>query len=377
MIKQPALPAVFDEIIATPLNEWVAQHLADDYQALGYSCTYLPEPLLSVKGLLPLGLHVPQATGTPMADTYMSSVACLYMRSLLEAALEGQYEHLAGWVFVASCDHSRRLADNVEYLLKPAFCHVLDVPHKVSGPAIEWYTDELGRLAAELSRHFGVDTSPAALTEAIAGYNEHLDILRVLAQTRRRMAPPLSGTAFHKILVACSMAPKQVLREPLKELCANLDERPPIDDYRARLLVVGSQLDDPRYVQVIESMGGLVVADRFCAGSLPGLDPLPEDGDPLRTLAEASLSRIRCPRMMENFNDRVQYIVQLAQEYQVDGVVVQIMKFCDLWGVESAALIPALRKAGIAVLRVEREYSFTGEGQLRTRIQAFLESMGK
>jgi len=57
--------------------------------------------------------------------------------------------------------------------------------------------------------------------------------------------------------------------------------------------------------------------------------------------------------------------------------VIEIMKFCDLWGVESAVLAQALRTAGLPVLRLEREYALGGAGPLRTRVQAFLESMGR
>ena len=61
----------------------------------------------------------------------------------------------------------------------------------------------------------------------------------------------------------------------------------------------------------------------------------------------------------------------------MDGVVLEILKFCDLWGVDSVPLVSALRKEGIPVLKLEREYRLSSEGQLRTRVQAFLESMGK
>jgi benzoyl-CoA reductase subunit C len=80
---------------------------------------------------------------------------------------------------------------------------------------------------------------------------------------------------------------------------------------------------------------------------------------------------------MESFPLRLQTILDTVREYRVDGVVLEILKFCDLWGVDSVPLVSALRKEGIPVLKLEREYRLVGEGQLRTRVQAFLESMGK
>jgi len=119
------------------------------------------------------------------------------------------------------------------------------------------------------------------------------------------------------------------------------------------------------------------VADRFCTGSIPGLMPIEMKGDPFRSLAEYTFKKTLCPRMMEDFDRRLQIIIDTVKEYHVDGVVIEIIKFCDLWGVDAMPLISALRKEGIPVLKLEREYCLSGEGQQRTRVQAFIESMGK
>jgi len=146
-------------------------------------------------------------------------------------------------------------------------------------------------------------------------------------------------------------------------------------------MVTGSHLHDPDFIRVIESQGGLVVADLFCTGSIPGFSPIETEmkmnGGPIRTLAEHTFKKTLCPRMMEDFDRRLKAIIDTVKEYQVDGVVIEIIKFCDLWGVDSMPLVDALRKEGIPVLKLEREYSLSGEGQLRTRVQAFIESMGK
>ena len=233
-------------------------------------------------------------------------------------------------------------------------------------------------MAAALSAHFEVDTGKEALLAAVKRHNEYLSVMRSIGELRLREHPPLSGGDFLKLLVAGSSAPKDLLLEPLRELHGALSEGDKgIGEYRARLMLVGSQLDDPGYVGIIETMGGLVVADRFCLGSIPGLEPISEDDNPLNSLAEYYLRKISCPRMMEEFDHRAEEIVQAARAYRVDGIVLQTMKFCDTWGVEASPLGQVLREAEIPVLRIERDYALTGEGQLRTRIQAFLESMGR
>jgi len=372
------LPPVFEEILERPFHEGVEEARALGRKVIGTTCSCIPRPLLAVEGLQPVRMRAPGTAGTPMADTYLSSVLCSYTRSLLERALEGAFDGLDGWVFTASCDHLRRLCDNLEYLRRPPFLHMLDLPHKSGDEALGWYAQELRRLAASLAAHFGVDTGPRALSAAIREHNAHLALLRRIGDLRRREVPPISGTDFHRILLAGETGTRDRLTGPLRDLADALEgSRDGVPPFRARVMLVGSQLDDPGYIRLLESLGALVVADRFCLGSVPGLEPVPEGGDPLAELAAHSLRRTACPRMMEAFQERLQTIVGAARAFRADGVVLEVMKFCDVWGVESSPLAAALRDAGLPVLRLEREYALSGEGQVRTRVQAFLESLGR
>ncbi|MFC1474449.1 2-hydroxyacyl-CoA dehydratase subunit D [bacterium] len=367
----------FSALLDEPLNRLVEKARGEGRRAIGYTCSYVPEPIIGVEGLVPVRLRAPGVSGTPMADTYLSSVICSYTRSLLEFALDGMFSGLDGWAFTASCDHLRRLYDNLEYLEKPEFNFIIDLPHKTGDDALDWYVEELASMARAISEHFDVDTGPDALRGAIEKHNKYIEVMRGIGNLRRRENPPITGTEFHTLTAALAASPAYLLLEKLSALRTELEGAVGPGDHRARLMLVGSQMDDPRYIGIIESQGGLVVADRCCVGSIPGLEPIEINGDPLRSLAAHYLGKTPCPRMMDEFGRRVDDTLRAARDFNVDGIVVETMKFCDCWGVESSLLVSALREAGYPVLRVEREYSLTGEGQLRTRIQAFIESMGK
>ena len=376
-VMRSVLPEVITDLVENPAGTLVQEARQAGARAIGYTCSFVPEPLLSVPGLFPHRMRAPGCCGTPMADTYLSSVLCSYPRAVLERALDGGFDHVDGWVFVASCDHVRRLHDNLAYLQEPPFHVMLDLPHKSDPPAVDWYADELRRLLRGLGEHFGVAVDDDTVRGAIATHNEHLSLLRVLDALRGNPVPPLSGADFHRVLVASRTAPKDRMAPVLKELTARLPGQPPGPPPRARLMVAGSTIDDPGYLSVIESLGAVVVADRFCFGGMPGLSPLACDQDPVRGLARQALSTTQCPRMMGAVATRAAYVVQKVREREVDGVVLATMKFCDLWGMESRLLADALREAGVPVLRVERETAAGAEGQLRTRVQAFLETLGR
>jgi benzoyl-CoA reductase/2-hydroxyglutaryl-CoA dehydratase subunit BcrC/BadD/HgdB len=367
----------FAGLLESPINSLVEEAAAQGRIPVGYSCSFVPEALLMADRLFPVRLHAPGIAGTELADNYLSSFICSYTRSLLEFAMDDRFDGIRGWVFVPSCAHMQRLIDNLEYLKKPAFSHVLDVPRKVNDATLAWQTEELRMLTERLSSHFGVDMGNDSLMKAIGEWNHFSSVIAAIGNLRKKPNPPLTGTDFHQVVMASLASPKDLILPSIESLYKEIAHREGAGSHRARLMVAGGHLHDPEFIRIIESQGGLVVADRFCTGSIPGIRPVEVDGDPLRALAVHTFEKTLCPRMMENFDLRLKTILDMVRDYRVDGVVIEIIKFCDLWGVDVMPLVHALRKEGIPVLKLEREYRTGGEGQLRTRVQAFIESMGK
>ena len=369
---------VFEELLESPQNRLVEQAVQDGRIPIGYSCSFVPEALLMADKLFPVRLHAPGLAGTEIADIYLSSFVCSYARGLLEFAMDGRFDLLQGSVFVPSCNHMQRLYDNLQYLKKSDFNYILDVPRKVNEDTLAWMAEELKNIADKFAAHFGVDMSDASLRKAMRQWNDFVSVIQSIGELRKKPHPPITGTEFHQIVMAALASPKDLILPYILDFKKELAEREGIQNYRARLMVVGGHLHDPEFIKIIESQGGLVVADRFCTGTIPGFKTIElGGGNPYKTLAEYTFSKTLCPRMMEEFDRRLNTIIDTVKEYKIDGVVLEIIKFCDLWGVDAMPLVAALRKKGIPVLKLEREYRLGAEGQLRTRVQAFIESMGK
>jgi len=369
---------VFEELLENPQNRLVEQAAQEGRIPIGYSCSFVPEALLMADKLFPVRLHATGLAGTEIADNYLSSFVCSYARSLLEFEMDGRFDFLQGSVFVPSCNHMQRLYDNLVYLKKSDFSHILDVPRKVNEDTLIWMAEELKTIADKLTARFGVDLSDESLRKAMARWNDFAGVIQSIGELRKKPYPPITGAEFHQIVMAALASPKDLILPYILDLKKELKAREGIKKYRARLMVVGGHLHDPEFIKIIESQGGLVVADRFCTGTIPGFKTIElNGGSPYKTLAEHTFAKTLCPRMMEDFDRRLNIIIDTVNEYKVDGVVLEIIKFCDLWGVDSMPLVTALREKGIPVLKLEREYRLGSEGQLRTRVQAFIESMGK
>ncbi|MFC1654620.1 2-hydroxyacyl-CoA dehydratase subunit D [Myxococcota bacterium] len=340
---------------------------------IGYLCAYVPEELLSLGGLTPYRMRAPGCPGTDFADTYLGRVTCSYTRCLLEMAEEGKYDALDGLVFVTGCDHMRRLHDNLVYLKKPPRVINLDLPHKTSNEAVAWYAGELKRLAEFLE----VDASEKSLSASIRKRNRLRAIMGALDDLRESDRPPLSGSEMLAVTSGITTLPLDEGSDLLEELLGAARNEPGRSGYRARLLMVSSQLDDPEYVKVLEASGGLIVGEIGCTGASAFQGRVDERAPPFEALARRYLNRVPCPRMMEEHGALFDSVRSLAKSRRADGVVLVAMKFCDTWGYASTLLSRKLRAAGVPVLRLEREYILAGEGQMATRVQAFLESLGR
>jgi len=343
---------------------------------LGYTCNNVPRMLLNVGKLFPYRVNaIGLVGGTELADIYLSQVTCSYTRSILELAMDDQMEFIQGWVFAAGCDHLRRLYDNFQYLLEPKFCHILDVPHKSGHDAISWFSQELRALAVAISDHFQTDMNELNIAQEISDHNALMQSMQNIANYRKNESPPFSGAEFHRLMSATWTLPTQSMKPIIERIESQLSERTCPVNYNARLLVVSSVIDQYEWIEAIENNGALVVADRFCTGAIPQVEICPQTDDPFYDMAAHLLQTNACPRMMDTFDRRMALIFQTIQDYHVDGVIIAPIKFCDIWGVETSQMILFLKEKGIPVLRLERDYCFSGEGQLSTRVQAFIEQI--
>lgn len=368
----------FEELLKTSENSLVRQAVEGGRTAIGYNCSMVPEPLLSVDGIFPVCLRAPEAEDTETANFYLSAFNCSYSRSILQNGIDGEYNFLDGVVFSESCVH----IDRVEFTLrdiglgkdhKKFLSYVIGMPKKDAKATMDVLVEDLRRLGDKLAETYNVDTSDKSVLEAIKKRNRFVTLLKEIGDLRLADRPKITGTEWHTVYAACKTAPEDLLIEPLTKLKAALDKRVPITAKLPRVMVMGSDIDNPAFTALIEAQGCLVVADRYCFGSLPGLETIPEEGDPYRNLAEHYLRTSQCPRMMEKSGDRVDYMLGLIKDYHVDGVIFEVMKFCDLWGWEALKAERAVKEIGIPSVKFEREYRFSSEGQMRTRVQAFIE----
>lgn len=234
-----------------------------------------------------------------------------------------------------------------------------------------------------LSETFGIDISDDAIRKSVAEHNRVCELIRAIGDFRKDENPRITGYEFHIITLATYAAPKHLIIDKLEETLEELKSREPDENngFRARVAVVGSEIDDVNFIKLVEECGAYVCTDRFCYGSLPGRNPIVLNGeeDALTQVCRHYMYSIQCPRYMntEKMNRRRAYVNELAKEYNAEGIIYEQIKFCDPWAYERMMGSHILHdEYGYPVLSIDRPYNVgASNGQLRTRVQAFVESL--
>ena len=378
----------FENLLQEANNDLVKQGKDDGKLALGYTCYFMPEVLLDLPGCFSVRLRAPRCTSPDMATYYMSARTCHYGRSLLERALEGGFNFLDAQLATETCTVTCRFQEHLQrmpgIISNERFkCEFTDVPFKKTANSIDHYEEQLKVHVLDFLRdNYGVDTSDEALRSTIETHNELCRIVQEIGEYRKLEQPTITGYEFHVINLVTMACPKYLIIDKLRETLEELKTRQPDarPQYRCKVLLAGSENDDPDFTKLIESCGALVVADRYCYGATESRKPIEirEGETPLRAIARHYLLTSQCTRFMEQneMRRRKQYIADLAREYKADGIIVASNKFCEYWSYERVIdTIVLQRDFGFPVCSIEKEYINSASGQLRTRFQAFIESV--
>lgn len=349
---------------------------------VGYFCCYPPVELMTALDLIPYRIIGSVREPLTRVDAYLETIMCPYIRSCFDLALKGNYNFLDGLVVPHTCDNVQRIYDIWRYYLKPAYAHFINVPHMMHPASLEFFKKELENFQRSLEELAGTEISPKSLADAIQLHNESRALLRQLYQFRKPNPPLLSGVEVIQLLVAGMSLPVKEYHELLREVIIEVKarERRP-QGKEARILVYGSEIDDIAFINLVEECGATVVMDDLCTTTRQFWHEVEMNGNPLDDLAERYLMRIVCPRTykpregthQEDLENRFGYLKEYAKEFGVDGIIMYIIRFCDTHEFDIPDVREYLESQGLPVLHIEDDYRVSNVGQLRTRIEAFLE----
>ena len=305
----------FENLLQDAHNELVAQAVQEGDYALGYSCYYIPEVLLNLPGCFSSRLRAPRCTSTDVASYYMTNRTCPYARSLLERAIEGGYNYLNALLGAECCATMERMEEHF-FLINPVknekfFVTQIDPPMKGDETNLDYYEAQLKlKVVDKLHEEYGIDTSEEAMRRAIDDHNEISRIITEIGNFRKADNPSITGYEFHVIQLVSQVCPHRLILPYLAETLEELKTREPEPKFpfRARVVLVGSEIDDPEFTKLIETCGAMVVADRYCFGSFPGREQIEirEGETAFDAICRHYLHWNQCARFMDGMPQRGQ-----------------------------------------------------------------------
>lgn len=377
----------FENLLQTAHNDAVKAAIDKGGLAVGYTCYFMPEVLLNVDNCFSVRLRAPRTGSMDIATYYMSSFLCGFSKALLERGIEGGYNFLSCLMGSETCSEMNRTLEHFEILkLVPNdkfFVTIIDAPFKITEHGLKHYVNQIRmKVLDRLHEVYGADVSDESLRKAVEMHNRVARVMRAIGDYRKEDNPRITGYEYHVLSVATYCCPKAEIIDKLEETLEELKTRVPDEKkkFRAKVVVVGSEMDDPDFTKQIEDAGALVVADRYCFGTMPGRDviELNDTDDVLTQICLHYLKTSQCPRFMsqEKVQNRRDFVAELVRDYHAEGVIYEQLKFCEYWGYERALASHIMQSDyNIPAVSIDRQYTASGSGQLRTRVQAFVESL--
>jgi benzoyl-CoA reductase/2-hydroxyglutaryl-CoA dehydratase subunit BcrC/BadD/HgdB len=344
-----------------------------------YPGGYLPEEIILACGAIPVGLHRGgEHEPVLIAGAYLPRWYDTFIRSQIGFKVlggEAVYDLMDLFVIPITDNNVRMLADAWEfYHLGEVFR--FGVPHRKTERALKYYLHGITALKERMENDTGTRLTDDNLGEAILLCNRERDLFRKISLMRKRRPSPLKGSDFVRLLHASLWLDKKVMVETLESLIDELEPEPPSPKSGPRILITGSTLayGDSKIISLSEEAGGAVVMEHFAEGLRDYWDDVATEGNPMEALADSYFQRKIAPAWFRPSKEYRDFLIKLAKELFVDGVVWYGLMYRDCYTVQST-LVPKLMKeaTGVPTLVIESDYDEEEVGALRTRVETFVE----
>ena len=344
---------------------------------------YLPEELVLASGAIPICLvRGGDHSTVELAGAYICRWIDTFCRAQIGYGISGEdpYYNIVDLLAIPITDtHIRAISDVLDYNTDLEI-FPFGVPHTKDKLAFDYYLHGITRLRKKLEELTGVEITEPKLRESIALCNRERELLREISLMRESQLVPISSKDFVALNHGSFLADKQSIVETLESLVKELKEQITPSHQGPRLLLTGSTiaLGDHKIHDLIEEAGGVVVIEEFAEGIRPYWEDVKTDGDLMENLADCYFMRRVPPAWFRPDKERLDFLVKLAKNFNVAGVIWYQLMYRESYKTESYYFPNILkREAGLPMLTVESDYDAAEVGPLRTRIETFIETIRK
>ncbi|MBU6391647.1 MAG: 2-hydroxyacyl-CoA dehydratase [Planctomycetota bacterium] len=357
------------------IAEFSVEDIADNaLPKIGYFCSYTPVELIRAAGFHPVRIKGSEKESCSANEVLCGNI-CPYIKAVVDQKINGGLEDFKGMVFVNSCDGMRRLYDAWVRLDegKKTFNYILDIPKNTDDAAVYYYASLLKNLKEKLESYFTLKIHHDDINRSISLYNAVREKVRLFLQKYWSGYIGQSGYEIFSLL----KKGVNVLPEKFHEYLSHvMKQKGDVHDTREvpRLFMWGSIMENERIMKVVEDAGAKVVAEDLCNGSRYFDAQISIGNDPILSIARRYIKRAPCSRMVNVF-ERINNVLAVMQEKSIHGAIYHTLKFCDHNLMDYPVIKKTFHEKNIPLLHLNCDYTLSSEGQIKTRVEAFLEQL--
>ncbi|RGU95551.1 2-hydroxyacyl-CoA dehydratase [Clostridium sp. AF15-17LB] len=360
------------------------EHQKKGGKVFGTFCVYVPDEIVFAADAIATGLCGGSQFWVPGGEKVLPTNTCPLIKASVGARLDRTcpFFRIADmYVGETTCDGKKKAW---EILSEDVPVHVMNLPQMKRAKDVKAWAEEIGEFKDKVEAFTGNKVTADKLAASIRLINGKRKALQRLYDLRKNEKLPVSGCDALLISQIAFYDDPTRFVEMTNKLCDELDKRVEdgvsvVADGTKRIMLTGTPLAIPNWKlhNIVETSGGAVVCEEMCTGTryfenLVDESQTTVEGQ-IQALAERYMN-INCACFTPN-EGRIEDILRLAKEYNVDGIIDVNLKFCSLYDTEGYFVERAMKEAGIPVLGIETDYTDSDAQQLRTRVSAFIEML--
>jgi benzoyl-CoA reductase/2-hydroxyglutaryl-CoA dehydratase subunit BcrC/BadD/HgdB len=352
-------------------------------KVIGTYCTFVPEELVLAADAVMVGLCAGADFATEAVEKYLPRNVCSLIKSTFGFKLGGVCPYLESSDMVVgenTCDGKKKAWEVFQGLVNNLY--VMDLPQMKNDNAKPLLRSEYMKFKVALEALTGNLITKESLTKAIDIVNAKRKAIYRLSALRSHDPSPISG--LDSLLINQIFFYEDPVRftGQINELCDELEARVAAKNGVApqgtpRIMISGCPMAVPNWKipTLVETSGAIIVAEESCVGERGTRNLVSKDGATVEALVDNLVDRylqIDCAIYTPNV-ERLTHIKEMVPKYHADGVILYGLQFCTPYAMEATGIEKELERQGIPAIRIETDYSQEDLGQLKTRIQAFIE----
>ncbi|MHB9099747.1 MAG: double-cubane-cluster-containing anaerobic reductase [Syntrophales bacterium] len=356
-------------------------------KVIGSYCVFVPEELILAVDGFSVGLCAGAEFNFEGAEAVLPRNTCSLIKSAFGFKLGKVCPYLeASDVVVGenTCDGKKKSYEILAPLVKDLY--IMDLPQMKTDTGKALLKEEYRKFMAKLESASGKKITAESLQKGIDIVNAKRSAVKRLAGIRAADPAPISG--LDALLVNQVFFYDDPIRftDSVNKLCDELEERVKsgigvFEKGTTRVMVSGCPMAVPNWKlpMLIESSKAVIVGEESCVGERGTRWLTEPKGNTVDDILDSITERyfkIDCAVFTPN-PSRVEYVKEMAKKYQAQGVIHYSLQFCQPYIMESGPVEKELEKSGVPTLRLETDYSHEDAGQLKTRIEAFVERLKK